>query len=184
MTFSGEISEASNWLLEIQVSHITDLGVEESDPAIFQVVSTETSLQISDVAMQGPTGPAGLPGAPGDHVVCLAGQTLSGHRLVTTAEDGRLVYASADLPEHLFSPVWLTTNAAVEGEEITVSTRGLLEEPSWSWIPRSRLYLGLQGHILQSPSVSGALFVRLIGSAVTTESIYFDPFPPISFLDV
>lgn len=109
----------------------------------------------------------------------VASAPLSGQRVVTTDVANELVYASQDSLDGRSGPLWLTSVAAGAGESIPVVTGGEFEEPSWSWTPKLRLWLGLNGQLTQTPPDSPALFSVRLGVALTPTLIYFDPSAPI-----
>lgn len=189
MTFDLDITEAPQWVFEIEVisvdSEITDSVIDlsiEPSQTILELVPTTTTLEISDIGLQGIPGPKGDDGNTEQlNVAGVAGQTLSGHRLVTYQPDGRLVYASPDNPNHFTQSVWLTKNSAVEDDIMSLVAMGEVTEPSWSWTSGNSLYLGLNGVLTETPPNGVSVFVRIVGNAITSQSIYFDPSPPILF---
>lgn len=103
-----------------------------------------------------------------------AGMVLSGHRIVTPDVNGAAVYAQPDtIPE---GPLLLTTGAWSTGELATVVAYGVVDEPSWNWTPRTRLFLAPNGFLTQAPPVGG-VSVRF-AFAVTPTRIFIDTSEP------
>jgi hypothetical protein len=107
----------------------------------------------------------------------VAGHTLSGHRIVTTNDDGALVYADHDDMSQLNRPVWLVENAWSTGDLATAVAQGPAFETSWSWTPGLAVFIGSEGQLTQTPPSTG--WLRKIASVAEVQGIWFDPQPPI-----
>lgn len=147
-------------------------------PPDIPVIKTTPPLTDSNlvVPVSGPPGPPGPPGEIAGQIrlEAVAGQALSGHRIVTPRPDGLLAYASNLDLDHLHAPLWLTLGAALLGAPVDVLTYGLITESSWSWTP-GPLFLGAGGFITQTPPTSpGALFIVQIGTATGPTSAWVD----------
>lgn len=152
------------------------LIINEQDP-------TEVQIQYSSGAVfvltsGGPPGAQGPPGPPGSSLVTstgLAGQILSGHRIVVPTDDG-FFYADPLNPDHAYRPMFMTLNACLEGDEITVLALGSTYEPTWAW-DLGLVYLGTGGQLVQT---TGAwAFYRVLAMAEGPDRIMYDPQPPI-----
>lgn len=115
------------------------------------------------------------PGPRTVNVSVPAGMTLSGHRVVRPNEDGEVVYADpSDPPEWGAGPWWLTTAAVAEGAVADLLAVGELVEPSWSWVPGTRLFLGTLGVLSSVPPPDPTRMVQ-VAVARAGDTIYFDP---------
>jgi hypothetical protein len=101
---------------------------------------------------------------------------MSGHRVVTTTDDGLVRYAQPQDGAH--GPLWLTLSAATAGTVVPVATFGLVDEPSWSWTPGQPLYLAADG-VLSAAAPTLGILARL-AVAVTPTRIFIDPAAPIA----
>lgn len=91
----------------------------------------------------------------GDAVeTAIAATDLGGQRLVRALGDGTVAYASCDDPEGAADTLGLTLGAAAAGAPVDVVTRGLVEEPSWSFMP-GPAFLGFAGALTQTPPAAG-----------------------------
>jgi hypothetical protein len=111
----------------------------------------------------------------------IAGQTLSGHRLVTVS-GGEVVYASRDDLSTFQGVLGLTLGAADEGEIVQVRTGGEITEPSWSWTSGADIYLDTSGQLTQTvpPDEPNTYFLR-VGVAINATTISLDIEDPILF---
>jgi len=102
-------------------------------------------------------------------IVKNAGASVSGHRILTTDSSGQVIYADAGTVAHANRIIGMATQAAGAGEALLVQTEGEHDEPSWSWTPGDRLYLGTNGAIQSTAPASG--FVCQIGWAETATKV-------------
>ncbi|MCW3039363.1 MAG: hypothetical protein JWM31_1268 [Solirubrobacterales bacterium] len=116
------------------------------------------------------SGELDVEGTPSDHVEieALAGETLSGHRVVVAHPDGRLRYAEPDATP--LGPLLVTLGSAAADSSVTAVSFGPVDEPSWTWTPRAALYLTAGGHLSETPPTSG-LSVR-VGWALSSTRIF------------
>jgi hypothetical protein len=108
-------------------------------------------------------------------IQAVAGQTLSGQRLVGFDAAGEVVYA-----DFLAQPeiIGITENSANAGAIVRIRLAPqAITDPSFSFVPQTALFLGANGQILQSKPASG--FAVRIGIAVTSNSLFFNPFTPV-----
>jgi hypothetical protein len=130
----------------------------------------------------GDPGPAGPPGSGSEYlaIAATAGADLSGHRAVYRRPDGLIDYASAGDLDQLTTAIWITTGAAVSGDDITMVELGELTESSWAWMPGSPIFLGLSGLLTQTaPATPGSAFSAVLGYAPTSTTMYVDRQPSI-----
>lgn len=126
-----------------------------------------------------PTGSGGI--AEQIRVTGVAVTALSGHRVVTSAADGTLGYASNTAAGHVHAPLWVTLGAVEAGAVAEVLAYGPLSEPSWAWTPGGPLYLGLDGILTQTPPATpAALFLAQVAVATGATAIFVDRQPSIS----
>lgn len=147
--------------------HSDELSVEVTSPTItvdmFGVGSGDGASTIEQIVVTG-----------------IAGEDLSGHRIVIRDEDGFLTYADAATVAHAARPFRLTTGATPEGDEAHVVAIGEVEESSWSWPPGGLLFVGLAGQITMTPpAFPTAAFLMQIGNVISPTCIYFDPKTPV-----
>jgi hypothetical protein len=108
----------------------------------------------------------------------VAAITLSGHKLVTTNDDGTVRYADASDLDDCLRPIWLTTSAWLEGALTTLTVQGIVVEPTWNWTPGSLIWLGLNGQLTQTIPPEAA-FVRRVAEVIEPTIISFRPEMPI-----
>jgi hypothetical protein len=111
----------------------------------------------------------------------IAGQTLSGHRVVTSNPDGTVGYASSQTLAHSIAPLWLTIAAANGGDQVELVAYGLVAEPSWSWTVGAPIFLSPNGVLTQTPPslAAGDVFVLQVASPDTPTDVFFAPRTPI-----
>ena len=136
-----------------------------------QIVITETSVELLEISVQGPPGGPGPAGAPGGALLTgTAGAALSGHMALAYDDDGELIYASADDPDHALSLAGVSTGAAALGAQVTVQRNDVLTHAGWSWTPGAPVFLGLNGALVQTRAV-GRVFLKPIGLALTAQRL-------------
>jgi len=84
-------------------------------------------------------------------------------------EDGLVKIASCLNPAHADRIAGLAISAADERENISVRTRGVLEDNSWNWSNGALLYCGTDGSLTQIPPQNG--FVQIVGIALSNKKI-------------
>lgn len=95
---------------------------------------------------------------------------ISGHRaIVSTGTGARYPDASVSADGDLI--VGISTNAAVDGDEVIVRTNGEITEPSWNWTP-GPIFAGNGGVLTQTPPVGA--WIRQVGVAVAPTKIVVD----------
>lgn len=103
-------------------------------------------------------------------MVGVAGEVLSGHRLVAVDGAGAMVYASD------FNAIGLTLNAALVGGNVAVQQSGFVSEPSWNWTPSLPIFQAEMGQLTQVRPVTGTL--RRVATALSPTKIALDFQPP------
>lgn len=152
----------------------TVVQVTATNGPVVSVAVTETPVPIIATALQ--QGPAGAQGPQGPSGVVMftgiAGENLSGHRVVTVDGSGQYVYCSD------IYGLALTTGAALAGDSVELQAMGEIEEPSWAWTPKAPVYQTGLGQLTQSVPTSG--FIREVGIALTATKILLTFQSPIA----
>lgn len=129
------------------------------------------------VVQEGVQGPPGPPGsAASAHLQLAAGAPLGGHRAVRSS-GGRAVYADCRQAAHAQTVLGVTVGAVSAGELATVQQTGLMDEPSWSWLPDAPVFVGEDGALVQGAPVSG--FCLRVGVALTPTRICIGQHMPV-----
>jgi hypothetical protein len=129
----------------------TEQTIIEIEDEVSLVQVEEVGVQIIEIAEQGIAGP------PGSEIVRVAAVVLSGHRVVTVDEDGKIIYADSANLDHVGKVLGITTGAAAQNANITIKAFGELTEPSWNWDMDKSIYLGANGALTQTPPTVGFL---------------------------
>lgn len=140
------------------------------------VAASTVTIEHSEVGPAGPPGPPGSSTDPGFEVE--AATILAGHRVVTTDDDGRAIYADPSNPDIVHAVLWLTLQAAAADALVTVLAEGEVTDPALVFAPRARIYLGANGTLSTIPPTTGVI-VR-VAIAVSADTIFFDPSVPIT----
>jgi hypothetical protein len=109
-------------------------------------------------------------------VVYPAAEIIHGHRAVRIMADG-VHHASSAALAHAQGVAGISMNAAAVGDAVTVRIMGQINEPSWSWIDGSSVYVGVDGVLTQTPPTSG--YIREIGIAVGPKSMIVRTLMPV-----
>jgi hypothetical protein len=110
-----------------------------------------------------------------------AGQTLSGHRIVTL-QSAQVFYASRTNLATMDGIIGITLGAANTGDMVQVRTGGEVSEPSWNWTSGGDIFLDTNGLLTQTvpPDVAGTYLLRC-GVAIDATTIFLDLEEPILF---
>jgi hypothetical protein len=136
----------------------------------------EVALELFPI-LRGPQGVAG-----GDGVVqrtAIAGAALGGHRAVYLAA-GEAHYASAADAASAHACIGITTGAAIEGDNVVITTLGRMVEGSWAWTPGLPVYLALNGLLTQTVPTTDTLLEVGIATAATELEVRIRP--PITLI--
>lgn len=132
-----------------------------------RVVDVITAGPQGRQGMQGPPGPAG-----GQAVMLAAGMTLGGHRIVRSSSVGAVGYADSRVAAHGDDVLGMTLHAAMAGTVVNVQGSGLVEEPSWNWVPNEPVFLFGEGTLSQEPpSWPDHAFTLTIGFATSPTTL-------------
>jgi hypothetical protein len=130
---------------------------------------------------RGPRGDKGDKGDSATGFVINASIALGGHRIVKSDGTGAATYASNNDLSSSYGILGMTTGAAAQGAPLSIQESGRIIEPSWNWIPSQPIYLGIDGTLTQTPpnKTAGAVFILVVGFAMTSTSIYIHIREPI-----
>lgn len=134
------------------------------------------SVCVSGVGARGLPGPAGPAG--GATRVGLAGAAVSGHRVVIEDESGTVIHADALSVAHAERVVGVSSNAAAEGDPVTIIERGRMADASFAFTPGLPVFLGLDGALTQTPPAAPG-FILQIGAATAPDVLQVRLAPPI-----
>jgi hypothetical protein len=140
------------------------------------VINPPPPIIVRFAAGQGPSGPPGSAG--GETAVYVANGAISGHVVVAETAPGTVVPASADNLAHALHVAGVSTNAASGGGNVTVQRQRSLTHSGWAFTAGQPVYLGLAGALVQTVPV-GALFIQVVGVALTSTSLLVAIQPPV-----
>jgi hypothetical protein len=140
----------------------------------------EYEVSLSRTGPQGARGPRGDKGDSGSSFLTYdsAGAT-SGHMLVTTNDDGEVIYIDNKNPLHLNRLIGISTNAATIGMSVNIQSGGYLEHGGWTFTPDEPLFVGENGAIIQTLN-GDAVFQQIFGYALTPTQILIRIQPAIT----
>lgn len=129
-----------------------------------------------------PSGTARVNVSPGGSVQLAPGYpaetVLSGHRLVALAA-GLAVYADPSNLVHKLAVIGITPSAVNAGEMTRPVSSGVMEEPSWTWVPGLPVYAGPLGNLTQTPPGPPG-WLRIVGVAQTSTRLLVAMREPIT----
>ena len=109
----------------------------------------------------------------GPVIEAIAGQNLSGHRVVTN----EAICADQSTPSHLGCVRGITTGAAIGGDTVRIQVYGPMTDPSFDWQP-GPIYVGTNGVLTQTPPTTG--WLQQVATADSPTLIFIDIQPPIA----
>lgn len=133
--------------------------------AVVSMPAAPVAVRVSSVGVQGPPGPAGGQTRSAD-----AGASVSGHRVLIEQDDGTVIHADASTLSHAERIVGVSSNAAAEGDVVTIVQMGRMTDASLSFTAGDPLFLGADGAITATPPAAPA-FLLQIGSALSADTI-------------
>lgn len=146
---------------------LTDTGLTASLPVFSDSTKKLASKSISDTRTF-----LGI-----EQAIHVAGETVSGHRVVRIDASDQAWYADNTAPADVDAIYGLTLGAALVGGNVLVQYFGPITEPSWTWTTASPLFLTASGMLSHTPPVTG--FLLTVGFALTPTKIMFNPKMPI-----
>ena len=108
-----------------------------------------------------------------------AGASVSGHRVVGANNSSELFHIANNVIDHAFRYVGLSENASSIGGDVTAVRYGPITFSGWSFTADEPVYLGLDGLLTQTVPGNPALFILIVGIALTATTINVDFQPPI-----
>lgn len=135
---------------------VTDIDDEASivvDQINGVITSFQSDLNVIKAVEIGPQGPPGSTQQGCSRYV--AGENISGHRVVCLKGDGKVYYADYSDAEEVLCVVGITTGAALADDFVVVRFSEMMEEPSWNWEIGKLIFLGENGLLTQVPPSSG-----------------------------
>lgn len=151
------------------------MGAASRDPI---VMAAQPKTVVVTVGHQGPPGIQGPIGPSGGQALeRIAGQTISALRVVYEDEHGHVYPLDANDEEHIFSILGVTLTAADAWRPVNVQRSGPIDDASWSWVPKQRVFLGAQGALTAEPALEG--FHVLIGVALNPKRLLLNIQDPI-----
>lgn len=102
----------------------------------------------------------------------IAGENLSGERIVYASSSTEVKYADKNSIYDCNSIIGITLHAASINDSIKCQTSGILINDAWNWTPSFPIFLGNNGLITQSPPTTG-IMVEL-GVAISSTAIYIN----------
>lgn len=155
----------------------TELLIIDDESEI--IIEVDTDVEVLEAAAQGPRGPQGIPGPAGGATTVTVGATpISGHCAVALDAGGLLVYADCTNPAHLGAVVGVVDSAYPAGDMAVVRASLPLEHAGWTWTP-GPVFVGIAGALTQT-APPDAVFIQVIGRAVSATRVLIDIQPPIS----
>jgi len=105
-------------------------------------------------------------------VTIIAAEVVNAYRAI--GYDGLFTQLTQD---SLSNYAGVTRMATIIGDPVDVVRVGLMEEPTWGWIPNAPIFISTNGVLTQSLPTG---FVRRIGWAISATKINLDPYPIIT----
>jgi hypothetical protein len=144
-----------------QPTYVIDLAVEGS-PSIQVTTTGDPVIQVQEVGIQGPPGPAA------ESFTATAAANVSA--LVAVSQYGDTVRpCNPNSASDLAALAGIAFNAAIAGGQVTVRRAGTMADASWSWIVGLPIFCGLSGALTQTPPV--AVGVRQVAVATGATEI-------------
>jgi len=110
-------------------------------------------------------------------IVGIAGTDINAHRMVA-ADDGFVVYADKDDPDHIHIVAGLTDTAFLQSADVLAIMNGDIQEVTWTWTLNKPIFLGNNGFMTQTVPTTG--FLLQVGYPVTTDKMIVDIKTPIN----
>lgn len=148
-----------------------------------QTIPVIKVIELAYAGTPGPPGADGPPGPPGssaEAIIKTCAAVLVDSRVVKFLPDNEMDYANADELGDRRISLGLTKSAGGIGDEVEVLTQGEWTQGAWSWTPGGPVYLALDGNLTQTvPTSPTYAFLRVMGVATDTDTIYFKPDAPV-----
>ncbi len=164
----AQVSETDN---SISVT-VTDSPVSVTE-TVHSVTVLEASNEIS--IAYGSPGAQGAPGTGAGGTV-EAGENIPGHRVIVILNDLAFLADPTNL-SHGLATLGIVRDAVSAGATITYYLAG--EVNGGSFIANSNYFVGLGGVLSVNPVASGAVWMKRIGTAISSSVLVIDPDPVI-----
>lgn len=156
--------------------------VENPTPSEITVTSPEFIINLEPIPLSVPIvigiqGPKGVISKTGDVVTRIAGENLSGHRVVAPGLDDKVYYADSLNLSQKNNVLGITTGAIMFNATGSIQTYGIMEELSWNWDMSRAIYLGINGFLTQNITATG--FILQLGFPLSETSMFIDIKEPI-----
>lgn len=107
----------------------------------------------------------------GSSLVKIAGAALSGHRVVRASSATDVLYCDANTPGDSGRALGMTLGAAAMGAPVSLATDGSeVAEPTWTWTPGQRIYIGAAGALVSNPA--GLSWSQVVAVAESATKVY------------
>lgn len=116
-------------------------------------------------------GPAGPPGPSSQLLQMNAVGPVSALRVVSVAGNGAVLTDPTET-EDVALIIGISTNAAADGENLSILRVGTLIDSSWTWIPGLPIFCGNLGQLTQTPPTTVA--IRQVAVAASSTVIQVD----------
>lgn len=124
-------------------------------------------------------GPAGAPGTTRSTQLT-ALLPIGGHRAVVAIGNNSAEIADCNNVAHCSRVAGISVSAASAGGQFLAQSTGVMDEPSWSWIPDQDIWLDANGILSQTLPTAPA-FIQRLGYALTATRIWVEISEPILF---
>lgn len=155
---------------------MAQLGLEITNSIVeLEVQYKKPILEISSNVIpgrKGDKGDKGDIGFSGNIDEYEASTNIQQYKLLTTTNDGKVVYASSDNQLNINKILGMSRNSALSGDNVLVTYYGKVENPLWNLNVNLDVFLGLNGDITQDPFTG--VFTQSIGYAVSPTTIYIN----------
>lgn len=118
-----------------------------------------------------------LPTSDSVAMTAFAGEAIGGHRAVVIDSAGLAWYADRGTADNMNRIAGITQGAAALGGALTITSKGRLPEPSWSWTPHLPIFLSHTGLLTQIPPTDG--FQIVLGTALDSTTMFVNPSAPL-----
>lgn len=156
--------------------------VRATSPSIAAPTLTGTTT-MGDAAVQAwDVAPASDGGFSGQQESVTAGATVALRDVLYEGADGEWYLADADASATM-PAMRMAVGAGTDGNAVNTITKGVVRNDSWTWTPGLPIYVsttGTTGNTLTQTAPSGDLdCIQIVGYALTSTVMYFDPSPNI-----
>lgn len=137
-----------------------------------------TTTRIIEVSSQGPRGPRGYTNDGSNDFLGLAGSGgLQAYQIVYIDSEDTLKAANSNNSSHCGRVVGITTETAIEGEEINIRAIGKITNTLWDLTPGVAYYLSTGGEISTDIPLTG--FFQRIGRALNSTTLIVELGEPV-----